>query len=163
MYRLGAGQGDLRLAPPTMNYHGARAFSMSARAWPCWFERVCDRLPGVRLAAKYGRRALQPVRKIDETWEMCFYRTCIEGAPEWISARANDAMMIVLRRHAAHSNTAFPDSHGCPACVKIKSWKNLVKGLYCGDPFSTACTQLPYVEPEFFRPGAGLWDGKPAF
>jgi hypothetical protein len=40
----------------------------------------------------------------------------------------------------------------------------LSKDLYMGDPFGFAVAELPYVEPEFFRPGAGTWGGgKPSW
>jgi hypothetical protein len=40
----------------------------------------------------------------------------------------------------------------------------LAKDLYMGDPFTFTKTGLPEMEPEFFRPGAGTWNGgKPSW
>ena len=35
--------------------------------------------------------------------------------------------------------------------------------LYNGDPWSTKASFLKMIEPEFFRPGSGKWNGKPTF
>jgi hypothetical protein len=45
----------------------------------------------------------------------------------------------------------------------IASWKKLSESLYSGDPISLKATFLPFIEPEFFRPGSGTWGGKPSF
>lgn len=43
------------------------------------------------------------------------------------------------------------------------SWERMTSDLYFGDPFllDTGVMELGYVEPEYFRPGSGVWDGKP--
>jgi len=165
MARLGLPRHKLRIAPPTLTLHGADQLQLAAKAWPRWFDRVCQRLPGVRLAAKYGRRAVEPVRRLGETWEECFYRTCIEEAPKWIAERAKFMADGAIEFHSHHSTQPFPDVKSCPRCQgKIRSWRILTNALYDGDPFSMhGVSSLGYVEPEFFRPGAGIWDGKPAF
>lgn len=165
MARLGLSRAKLRIAPPTLNLHGADQLQLAAKAWPGWFERVCHRLPGVRLAAKYGRRIVEPMRRLGETWEQCFKRTCIDEAPEWIRERARFVMDGYIRRHKNHSSQPFLEIEPCSRCKGgIRSWKTMAKVMYDGNPFAlSGIDQLKYVEPEFFRPGAGTWDGKPAF
>lgn len=164
MARMGLSRTELRMAPPTMNHHGAKSLQLAAKAWPGWFERVCNRLDGVRLAAKYGRRAIIPVRRLNETWEACFYRTCIDDAPGWIAERARYYLDMKLRWHKRHSTDPFPEVDNCLQCDgKTRNWKSLTFALYNGDPFAIHIDKLPYVEPEYFRPGSGTWDGKPSF
>lgn len=164
MARLGVPRHDLRIAPPTMNAYGARFLGLAARAWPKWFDKVCERLHGVRAIAKYGVRAVQPQRRLDETWEGCFKRVCLMDAPQWIRDRAEVAMNKVIHMHAAHSTVPLPESNPCYHCYgNIGSWKSLATAYYCGDPFSMKFDDMPYVEPEFFRPGAGTWGGSPTF
>lgn len=56
------------------------------------------------------------------------------------------------------------DVDGCPQCYKIIGcWKGLSQVMYMGDPFCIRQKILPYVEPEFFRKGAGTWGGKPTW
>ncbi|MRS03821.1 hypothetical protein EG832_11465, partial [bacterium] len=103
MHRLGIHRDRLRIAPPTLTVAGIDSMLMASRAWPLWFEKVCKRLQGVRLAAQFGKRSISPIRKLNETWEDCFYRTCINEAPEWIAERSKQAVSIVLKNHARHS------------------------------------------------------------
>lgn len=164
MARFGVSRSKLRIAPPTLNVYGADQLQLAARAWPAWFERVCRRLPGVRLAAKYGRHVVQPIRRVGETWEQCFKRTCTVEAPAWIIPRAQHVMDQIMHSHRNHSSEPFPEIRSCHICRgKIRSWKMLAMAMFDGDPFSLHGMSLGYVEPEFFRPGAGTWDGKPSF
>jgi len=164
MSRLGVSRNHLRIAPPTMTEYGADFLGMAARAWPGWFETVCNRLDGVRLAAKYGRRAVKPMRHLNETWEQCFYRVCVNDAPEWIKERSLWFIERKLKWHAKHSTEPLPDVANCPRCEgKTRSWKMLTDALYLGDPFALHVDKLPYMEPDFFRPGSGKWGGKPTF
>jgi len=165
LHRLGVDRNRLRIAPPTLNAAGLDTLGMAARAWPQWFERVAKRLPGVRTAALFGKRAVQPSRRLGESWEACFKRECLEEAPaEWIKERARRAMESRLSSHAHHSTSPFPEAAPCPNCQgSLRSWKDLALHLYNGDPFSLKADNLPYVEPEFFRKGAGTWGGKPNF
>ncbi len=166
MVRFGHKRRQLRIAPPTINALGARELKMASQAWPKWFERVARRLPGVRLAAKYGLRALMPPRRYNETWEQAFNRLCIEEAPEWIADRARRYKKLVINQHRAHSTEPVPQVTQCKRCGQNSSWYRMVVNMYDGDPFcsKTGSTgELQYVEPEFFRPGAGTWGGKPSF
>lgn len=164
MVKMGIPTRGMRIAPPTLNHHGTQLLQMGSRAWPKWFSRVANRLPGVRAGAHFGLAAVQPVRKSNETWEQCFKRECIEEAPGWIAERATHAMTMVLQRHNGHSALPLPQNGACSSCgANLGSWKLLATNMYGGDPFSLKCPSLPYIEPEFFRVGAGCWNGTPAF
>lgn len=159
-FSMGAPKDRLRVAPPCINAAALVTLPLAASAWPQWFERVCKRLPGVRTAAQFGKRAITPRRRIDETWEQCYQRECIDNAPDWIAERAIMARDKLVSRHSKHATSPFPESVACYACQgRIGSWKTLTNALYSGDPFAvkTGGTLKP-VEPEFFRKGAGKWE-----
>ena len=163
MHRLGMRSRDLRTSPPTMNPAGGDALRrVAAVAWPEWWNRVCRRLPSVRTYAQYGKRAVTPDRRSDETWAQCYQRTCVADAPAWISERASKAREMTLSRHGRHSTTPLPDAGKCLQCGILGSWKALALSMYLGDPFSIRCS-LPYVDPERFRPGSGYWHGTPSY
>lgn len=163
LMKMGMPRARLRIAPPTLNYHGLEELQLAARIWPKWFDRVCQRLPGVRSVTLFGKRAAQPTRHGKETWQEVFQRECIEDAPGWIADRATQYSTQILRQHARHSTTPFPDMTPCRSCFRnVGSWRALCYALYNGDPFSLKA-DLPYVEPEFFRAGAGRWGGIPTF
>jgi hypothetical protein len=125
---------------------------------------VIDRLPGVRSAALFGRRAVEPIRASGETWEECFWRTCVKEAPDWIVPRAQSAIEARIRRHAGHTTAPLPQAENCERCMPIGSWEAVAKSIYMGDPFSLHNRHLPYVEPDHFRPGSGTWGkGNPTF
>lgn len=165
MVRHGVPVKRLRIGPPTMNPAGGDYLAMAAAAWPDWWNRVCRRLPSMRTAAQYGKRVLTAERRLGETWQETFQRECIDNAPEWIAERAikqRDAILSIHRKHAG--NAPFPDSQWCRLCQgELGSWKSLVRILYTGDPFSMKALALPVIEPDFFRPGSGFWNGKPSF
>lgn len=164
LYRLGVPKPKLRIGPPSMNVASVGLLAYASQAWPEWWDRVIDRLPGIQTAAKFGRRVLEPMRRVGETWEATYRRECITRAPAWIAERAERAMDGLLSTHARHSSTPFPDVEVCRTCQgNLGSWKGLTRALYLGDPFSVKCPSLPYVEPERFRPGAGTWGGTPSF
>jgi hypothetical protein len=147
-----------------MNAAGVPSLRLAAKAWPRWFDRVCRRLPGVRAVVHYGLRAVQPHRRLGETWERCFWRVCVEEAPAWIAERARRVAEQYTSAHAHHSTAPLPEVEPCYHCQsKIGSWKMLAHVMYNGDPFSMKAVSLPYVEPEFFRPGAGTWQGRPTW
>lgn len=155
---MGVATKNLRLAPPTMNGAGVAHLNLSARAWPKWFDRVCTRLPGVRTAAQFGVRVVSPQRRLGETWEQCFYRECVEEAPEWIRDRSLQVVDYVQKRHGRHATTPLPETKGCRCLANLGSWEMLARVMWSGDPYSVRTGGiLPYVEPEFFRPGAGTW------
>jgi len=160
MHKMGVPKRSLRIAPPTLNSASVNHLGMAARAWPNWFDRVSRRLKGVRTAAQFGERAVLPYRRYGETWEACFMRECIEKAPaDWIRDRAIKIMDIQLNRHKAHSTAPFPEYKSCKECGSPGSWYHLATTMYGGDPFCLKSSQLPYMEPEFFREGAGTWEG----
>jgi predicted phosphoadenosine phosphosulfate sulfurtransferase len=164
MARMGMPRSRLRIAPPSMNVAGVPSLQLAMRAWPRWFDAMCERLPGIRAAAKYGVRAVSPLRNLNESWEACFKRTCIDTAPSWIADRAVTAMKTVLSCHAHHSNGPLPDVAPCYTCVSnLGSWRQLAVSMYSGDPFSVKSPHIPQVEPDFFRPGSGFWYGKASF
>jgi hypothetical protein len=53
----------------------------------------------------------------------------------------------------------------CVSCVsEIGSWRNMTRAMYGGDPFAIKAHNLHKpVEPEEFRPGAGVWGGAPSW
>jgi predicted phosphoadenosine phosphosulfate sulfurtransferase len=162
MHRLGVPRTRLRIGPPSMSAAGANQLRMAATAWPNWWDRVVDRLPGMQTAAQYGIRVLSPIRRADETWEQCYQRTCIDEAPAWIAERAVRAATRIVSTHKHHSTSPLPESDPCYVCGgSMGSWKMLASMLYNGDPFAMRCTILNVVEPDFFREGAGKWNGSP--
>lgn len=162
MFRKGVPRKKLRIGPPSMNADSIGLLQEMQSAWPQWWDRVVDRLPGIKTAAQYGRRVLEPTRRLGETWETTFHRECIDTAPDWIAERAVMARDAILSTHRRHSTTPLPEVTPCHTCSgNSGSWRALAKSLYNGDPFSQKNTWLPYVEPEFFRPGAGRFSGAP--
>lgn len=165
MNRMGVPKHALRIAPPTMSRAAVQHLQVAARAWPQWFDRVARRVPGARAAAKFGVRAVSPLRRYGETWQACYVRECIEEAPApWLAERATLAMNLLLERHRRHSSAPFPESTACFECRSAcASWRALAHALYNGDPFALKCEALEAIEPEFFRDGAGTWGGKPSW
>lgn len=160
MNKMGVPKKSLRIAPPTLNAASVKHLGIAARAWPMWFDKVATRLKGVRTAAKFGDRAVKPLRRYGETWEQCFMRECVTNAPApWIMERAVKLMEIKLARHAAHSTAPFPENKNCHECASNGSWMALAHNMYGGDPFCLKASELQYMEPEFFRPGSGTWSG----
>lgn len=164
MTRFGMPADGQRIGPPTMTTYAVPTLQMAAKAWPRWFDAVCERLPGIRSAAMFGKRAVMADRRRGETWEQTFRRECIERAPAWIAERATMAMEWFLARHARHSRDPLPEVRPCFTCAGgAASWKKLTDLMYLGNPFSLRMGFLPYVEPEFFRAGAGTWGGRPSW
>jgi hypothetical protein len=129
---------------------------MAAKAWPKWSDKICKRLPGVRTATKFGKRAVTSNRRLGESWEECYQRTCIDDAPQWIAERAEAYRILRTRQHSYHSNDGLPDTVNCATCYTNGSWKTMCKAMYMGDPFSLKDKSFPFVKPEEFRPG-GRW------
>jgi len=167
MYRLGIPNTKLRIAPPTMSAMGLINLQGAARAWPRWFDAVCKRLGGVRSAVNFGKRAITPDRRLNETWQECFYRTCVNEAPVWIKERALKMEAWAVTQHNKKSTYPFPHKSNKKGGVNayFDSYERLTKIMYAGDPF---CIKAPtsvvgYVEPDYFRADAGKWGGKPSF
>jgi predicted phosphoadenosine phosphosulfate sulfurtransferase len=167
MHRMGVPRSKLRIAPPTMAVASMSTLDFARRAFPRWFESVCDRLPGVRTAAMFGVRAVTPQRRRGEGWEECFRRTCVQEAPKWIADRAALVAEHMARSHANHSALPISETVNCEKCgPNIGSWRALAFSMFNGDPFvlkSGSRGGLKYVEPEFFRPGTGTWGGTPSW
>lgn len=166
LYAAGIRGKALRVGPPTMTIAGVGLLQKASAAWPLWFRKVCARLPGVRIGAQFGMRAVSPLRRLGESWEECFKRECINEAPApWIRDRATKAMDAILSAHKHHSTAPLPDVNPCYTCfANLGCWKALAHALYNGDPFSLKTSNAnPYIEPEFFRKGAGTWGGKPTW
>lgn len=171
MSRMGVPKQELRIGPPTMTVASADKLKVAAKAWPRWFDRVCRRLNGVRQVAQFGSLVAQPHRRVGETWEQCYQRTCIDDAPaDWIRDRAVVLKEYMETKHAAHSRLPFPEIRPCTQCggAKQASWKHLAFMAFNGDPFSLkmkpiSAHHFPFIEPEFFRQGAGTWNGTPTW
>lgn len=179
--QMGVKTRAMRIGPPSMTAESIQLLSIGSRAWPQWFERVCDRLPGVRTAAQYGKTSVMPHRRQGETWRECFQRECVDEAPEpWIAKRSEHVREKMLTRHGRHSTEPFPEVKICPHCTggsSIASWKKLSEAMWNGDPFglkadkyfyglgSKAALADPvlekYLAPEFFKAGTGTWASKP--
>ena len=166
MWRHGISRNRLRIAPPTLTTASVPQLQKASQAWPLWFGKVCRRLPGVRAAARYGKISVLPNRRLNESWQECYERTCIKEAPEWIRKRSIKARDYVLRSHSKHSTSPYPQRKGCDRCPVPKSWRDLAYKMFMGNPFSFGGQfdkMLPEVEPEEFREGAGKWFGKPTW
>jgi len=165
LHRMGLRAERLRIAPVALNAASAEQLPVAAAAWPRWFDKVCERLPGARQVTLFGMRAVTPNRRQGETWQECFQRQCINEAPKWIAERAEIARESVLKMHGHHTaGDPLPEVVPCYNCTgNIGSWKSLTNALYGGDPFAMKAQMLSYVEPEFFRKGAGTWGGTPSF
>lgn len=168
MFRSGVPTLHLRVGPPTMTIAGLPSLKVIANAYPTWFDKVCKRCPGIRTAVQYGKRVCEPYRRVGETWEDCFKRECIRDAPDWICDRASRVMTYVIGTHEKHSTTPFPEIKGCFRCrgFGTNSWRKMANALYMGDPFCLRVKKMPvltYMEPNFFREGAGVWGGRPTW
>lgn len=162
MFRMGVPKKGLRIAPPTLNPASASSLAIAQKAWPRWFDLVAERLPGVRTAAQFGARVCQPYRRYGETWEQCFWRECVTDAPPWVADRSREMAAWLKDMHSRHSTTEVPERVACTACHgPVKTWRKLAEAMYSGDPFALKAN-LDYVQPEFFREGAGQWTGDPA-
>lgn len=164
MYRMGVSRSAMRIGPPLQTAAQIQTLQMASRAWPQWFDRVSERAPGVRSAAQFGRRSVEPIRRAGETWEECFWRECIDEAPEpWIAERSRAVMEKLVRAHLRTSTEPFPQIKPKRGC-KNGSWRLLAKIMYNGNPFAVKAEGLiPPLEPDFFRPGSGTWGGNPGF
>lgn len=162
MHRKGISRARLRIGPPSMNSDAVHLLQEMQSAWPQWWDRVIDRLPGIQTAAKFGRRVLEPNRRPGETWEATFRRECIAQAPPWIAERAQRCLDAIESRHRRHSTAPIPEVTPCHICDgNSGSWRNMAKSMFNGDPISQRNPFLPYAEPEQFRAGAGRWNGSP--
>lgn len=162
LQRYGLPKHRLRIGPPSMNVHAVEQIRVASQAWPRWFDDVIVRLPGMKSAAQFGARVVEPIRRHGESWEATFWRECVDRAPEWIADRSRLAAERIQSMHRRHSTAPIPEVTVCRTCQgSMGSWRALAKVMYTGDPFSVKATMLPYVEPEFFRPGSGRWGGTP--
>lgn len=160
MLKLGVPRRNLRIAPPTQRVFAINVLHYLARGWPNWFDRVCRRLPGVRAAAQFGKRAVEPERQLGETWQQTYERMVLGPKnPEWIQHRGEEARKKILEIHGEHSTAPLPDSSPCEICAGMTgkippSWKKLTRVMYLGDPFATQQSLLSVVQPSVFRPEA---------
>jgi hypothetical protein len=117
----------------------------------------CQRLPGTRTAAKFGKKAITAQRHLGESWKECYYRTCVTDAPQWLAERSTKYAELRMRQHKYHSNEPLPEVVSCATCYCNGSWKALTKSMFMGDPLSIKDGSLPYVQPGQFREGAENW------
>jgi predicted phosphoadenosine phosphosulfate sulfurtransferase len=166
MRRNGVSRNNLRVAPPTMSVASLECLQAAAKAHPTWFERVQRRLPGIATAVRFGAVAVEPQRRLNESWEQAYNRLCIKDAPDWIADRAQRYKMIALEYHFKHTTDPLPEVRRCSGgrCQIIGgSWKRMADIMYNGDPFSAKQQEIKHVEPSVFRPDAGELGGPPGF
>jgi predicted phosphoadenosine phosphosulfate sulfurtransferase len=167
MTRYGMPGRKQRIAPPTMNAEGIEQLTMARKAWPRWWHRVTERIPGLHSAAMFGKRAVQPIRTEGQTWEdvVCTQLLDRSVVPDWLADRVQRTVDGALNEHSRHSTAPFPDVSGCQSCsAGIRSWRTIATFLWNGDPFATKSKWLKYIEPEQFRTGAGTWgSGSPTW
>lgn len=159
MTRYGMKGPAQRIAPPTFA-EGSDTLKMASQAWPQWWERVCNRVGGLRRAAQFGKVAIKPRKNPGQSWEDVYRDELMnpEVVPPWIAERAQTLVKITLRWHKRKSSGPLPEEAACPTCQPgVDSWKSLVDTMWDGDPFSKKAIQLPNMEPEYFREGAGVW------
>lgn len=150
MSKMGISPRKQRLGLIAMSLNGIPSLQFAAKAWPQWFDKVCQRLPGVHTVANFGVRALMPVKRSGETWEECYQRVCIDTAPGWIRERALYARERILRNHARHSVIPLGEIGNCGVCNL--SWKKFTESMYTGDPFRIRLNFLLSIEPIHWRP-----------
>lgn len=155
MYRGGWPAKECRTGPIMHNYGSIKKLGWAMRTWPDWFDKVSTRLPGIRTLAKFGNKAVMPVRKLGETWEQCYHRVNITDAPQWIAERAEEAKERFLHAHAGHSVHPFPDVSMCARCNDVGSWRKATLSMYMGD--LNGDSGLPPVPPSFFRDDLASW------
>lgn len=153
MLKMGVKPHRMRIGPAIFNGSSITQMKWAAGAWPVWFDKCCNRIPGLRTAVKFGKYAFEPFRKSDETWERCYQRVNIDEAPEWIRERAIILRDNVLRRHARHSTTPFPEEAPCRQCAMGPSWHKITVEMFTGDVFGDL--GLPYMPPSYFKPNYG--------
>lgn len=163
--KMGVARKKQRVAPPTMAFFGMELLRVSALAWPKWFDKVSDRCPGIRSVVNFGVKAIQPMRLKGESWRDCYYRECVDNAPEWIAKRSQKAAEHMIKAHQTHSTSPFPETSNCFQCAATGpgSWRTLGDLMYTGDPYSLKARFLPYIQPGDFRPeDTRLWEDFPA-
>lgn len=107
--------------------------AVASKAWPAWFSLVAKRLPGVRLGAQFGIKAIQPMHHESESWRDTFQRECVANAPAWIAERSEKSRTMALALHGEHSTSPFPEKTRCEAChSRLGSWRLLANTLYTG-------------------------------
>ncbi|HUV09223.1 MAG TPA: hypothetical protein VMX75_15920, partial [Spirochaetia bacterium] len=115
-------------------------------------------------AAHYGKRALQPIRRVGESWEQCAWRA-MEGGPDWFVQRATRIIEGCIRWHAHHCTEPLMETVPCRRCPTQcpGSWKRIAHVVYAADPWSQQqqIVRQP-LEPYILRQGARGWyeDGK---
>lgn len=142
----------LRIAPPTENPRAMDQLGVAAKAWPAWFDKVCERIPGARTGAQYGKRAVTPQRHPGETWEQAYQRECVDEAPAWIADRARRTAVKYVKGHARHATTPLPEVTPCQTCTgALGSWRKLAMSMYLGDPGCQKVKCVPKIKSNFFR------------
>lgn len=166
LYRMGVPKNRLRIAPPSMR-QGMATLGTAQKLWPTWFDKVERRLPGMRAAAYYGRRALMPYLQRGETWQDVMDRIredAVTSAP-WMVARIDKAVKSALSRHKSHSTAPYPQTEKmkCTQCPPHTpgSWEKLATSLYNGDPWCNYNQDLEPLDPRELNPAKrGWYEGK---
>lgn len=168
LFRVGVSKPRMRIAPPSMK-QGMETLKYLLKLYPKWFDAVERRLPGIRIAARYGKWALRPYLMPGESWEDCMRRLIRESdehpAP-WMAERQRHALTLQLSFHGTHSTVPLPQTANkrCTQCTPHApgSWEGLCLTLFNGDPWATNNQSLKPLEPYALRAGMKGWyeDGK---
>lgn len=167
MVRMGIGRHRLRIGPPTQRLAEIEKIQMASRAWPQWFDRVCERVGGIRTAAQFGLAAVSPHRRPEESYADAYRRQVTgPGNPEWIRERGEKILTFMQERHRSHAAGDIPDGADCPLCHSkdltpaaqpIGCYRSLLKVMYLGDPHSNRQLVLPIVDQSVFREGKSYY------
>lgn len=139
MVRGGLSRRDMRVSStPALSVQQIPCLQIFRRSHPTWFAKACARLPGLKLAALYGSRAMAVEPNKGETYKQCFFRHLNgERTPAWVVQQSTVGLKTLLGAHKVHSSAAdFGDTDACQSCAV--SWKTMVSKMYVVNGFGTA-------------------------
>jgi len=165
MLRMGIGRHRMRIGPPTQRLAEISKLQMASKAWPGWFDKVCNRLGGIRTAAQFGTSAVTPDRRAGESYADAYERQVTgPGNPDWIRERGQRVLDYLRAKHGEHSTGDIPDAADCPLCPNFTKgpqsatcYRSILKLMYLGDPLANRQGVVGLMQPSYWRPGAADW------